>query len=38
MSKAHGQDMCEVSMMLPLSLIEPWGTTVIGIKLDKTVE
>jgi hypothetical protein len=38
MSKTHGQDMCEVSVTLPLSLIEPWGTTVIDIELDKMVE
>jgi hypothetical protein len=38
MSKAHGQDRCPVSMTLPLSLIESWGMTVIGIELDETVE
>jgi hypothetical protein len=38
MSKAHGQDRCEVSVMLPLSLTEPWGTTVIGVELNKMVE
>jgi hypothetical protein len=38
MSKAHGQDRCEVSVTLPLSPIEPWGTTIIGIELDETVE
>jgi hypothetical protein len=38
MSKAHGQDRCEVSMTLPLSPIEPWGMTVIGVELDETVQ
>jgi hypothetical protein len=38
MSKAHGQDRCEVNMTLPLSLTEPWGTTVISVELDETVE
>jgi hypothetical protein len=38
MSKAHGQDRCEVSVTLPLILTESWGTTVIGVELDETVE
>jgi hypothetical protein len=38
MSKAHGQDKCEVSVTLPLNLTEPWGMTVISIELDETVE
>jgi hypothetical protein len=38
MSKAHGQDRCEVSVTLPLSLTELWGTTVVGIELDETIE
>jgi hypothetical protein len=38
MSKAHGQDRCEVRVMLPLSPTEPWGTTIIEIELDETVE
>jgi hypothetical protein len=38
MSKVRGQDWCEVSVTLPLSPIEPWGTTIIDIKMDKTVE
>jgi hypothetical protein len=37
-SMAHGQDRCEVSITLPLSPTEPWGMTIIGIELDKTVE
>jgi hypothetical protein len=38
MSKAHDQHRCEVSVTLPLSPTEPWGTTVIGVELDETVE
>jgi hypothetical protein len=38
MSTAHGQDRCEVSVMIPLSPMEPWGATVIGVELDKTIE
>jgi hypothetical protein len=38
MSKAHGQDRCEVSVTLPLSPTEPWEAIVIGVELDKTVE
>jgi hypothetical protein len=38
LSKAHGQDRCEVSVTLPLSPTEPSGTTVIGIEMDETVE
>jgi hypothetical protein len=38
MSKAHGQDRCEVSVTLPPSPTEPWGMTVIGVELDETVE
>jgi hypothetical protein len=38
MSMAHGQDRCEVSVKLPLSPTEPWGTTAIGVELDETVE
>jgi hypothetical protein len=37
-SMAHGQDRCEVSVMLPLCLTEPWGMTIIGVELDETVE
>jgi hypothetical protein len=37
-SKARGQDWCEVSVTLPLSPTKPWGTTVIGVELDETVE
>jgi hypothetical protein len=38
MSKAHGQDRCEVSVTLPLSPTEPWGTTIISVELDEEVE
>jgi hypothetical protein len=38
MFKAHGQDRCEVSVTLALSPIEPWGTTIVSIELDETVE
>jgi hypothetical protein len=38
MSTAHGQDRCEVSVMILPSPMEPWGATVIGVELDKTVE
>jgi hypothetical protein len=38
MSKVHGQDRCEVSVTLFLSPTEPWGMTVIGVKLDEMVE
>jgi hypothetical protein len=38
MSMAHGQDKCEVNVMIPLNPMEPWMATVIGVKLDETVE
>jgi hypothetical protein len=38
MSTVHGQDRCEVSVTIPLSLTEPWGVTIIGAELDETVE
>jgi hypothetical protein len=38
MSKAHGQDRCEVSMTLSLSPTESWGTTAICVEMDETVE
>jgi hypothetical protein len=37
MSKAYGQDRCEVSVTLPLSPTELWGTTIVGVELDETV-
>jgi hypothetical protein len=38
MFMAHDQDKCEVNMVIPLNLMEPWMTTVIGVELDETVE
>jgi hypothetical protein len=38
LSMAHGQDKCEVSMVIPLNPSEPWMATVIGVELDETVE
>jgi hypothetical protein len=38
MSMAHGQDKCEVNVVIPLNPMEPWMATVIGVKLDETVE
>jgi hypothetical protein len=34
----HGQDKCEVNVVIPLNPTKPWMTTVIGVKLDETVE
>jgi hypothetical protein len=38
MSISHGQDKCEVNVVIPLNPTEPWMTTVIGVELDETVE
>jgi hypothetical protein len=38
MSVAHGQDKCEVNVVIPLNPMEPWMETVIGVELDETVE
>jgi hypothetical protein len=38
MSMAHGQDKCEVNVVIPLNPTEPWMATVIGVELDETVE
>jgi hypothetical protein len=38
MSMAHGQDKCEVNVVIPLNPMEPWMTTVIGVELDETIE
>jgi hypothetical protein len=38
MCMAHGQDKCEVNVMISLSPMEPWMTTVIRVELDETVE
>jgi hypothetical protein len=37
-SMAHGQDRCEVNMVIPLNPTEPWMATFIGVELDETVE
>jgi hypothetical protein len=38
MSMAHGQDKCEVNVVIPLNPMEPWMAIVIGVELDETVE
>jgi hypothetical protein len=38
MSMAHGLDKCEVNVVMPLNLTEPWMATVIVVELDETVE
>jgi hypothetical protein len=38
MSMAHGQDKCEVNVVIPLNPAEPWMATVIGVELDETVK
>jgi hypothetical protein len=38
MSLAHGQDKCEVNVVIPLKPTEPWMATVIRVKLDETIE
>jgi hypothetical protein len=38
MSTAHGQDKCEVNMVIPFNPTEPWMATVIGVELYETVE
>jgi hypothetical protein len=38
MSMAHGQDKCEVNMVIPLNPTEPGIAPVIGVELDETVE
>jgi hypothetical protein len=35
---AHGQDKCEVNVVIPLNLTELWMATIIGDELDETVE
>jgi hypothetical protein len=34
----HGQDKCEVNVVIPLNPTEPWMATVIGVELNETVE
>jgi hypothetical protein len=38
MSMAHGQDKCEVNVVIPLNPTESRMTTVIGVELDETIE
>jgi hypothetical protein len=38
MSMVHGEDRCEVSMVIPLNPMEPWVATIIGVELDETIE
>jgi hypothetical protein len=38
MSMAHSMEQCEVSVTIPLNLIEPWMASVIGVELDDTIE
>jgi hypothetical protein len=38
MSMTHGQDKCEVNVVIPLNPMEPWMATVIRVELDETVE
>jgi hypothetical protein len=38
MSMAHGQDKCEVNVVIPLNPTEPWMATVIRVELDETIE
>jgi hypothetical protein len=38
MSMAHGQDKCEVNVVIPINPTEPWMATVIRVELDETVE
>jgi hypothetical protein len=38
MSMAHGQDKCEVNVVISLNLMELWMATVIGVELEETVE
>jgi hypothetical protein len=35
---AHGQDKCEVNVVISLNPMEPWMATVIRVELDETVE
>jgi hypothetical protein len=38
MPLSHGQDKCEVNVVIPLNPMELWIATIIGVKLDETVE
>jgi hypothetical protein len=37
-SMVHGQDKCEINVVIPLNPTEPWMATIIGVELDETVE
>jgi hypothetical protein len=36
-SVAHSMEQCEVSVMIPIRLEEPWSVTVMVVELDHTV-
>jgi hypothetical protein len=38
LSTTHGMDQCEVSVMIPFDLMEPWSGSIIGSELDTGVE
>jgi hypothetical protein len=38
MSMAHGQDKCEVNVVIPLNPMKTFMATVIGVELDETIE
>jgi hypothetical protein len=38
LSMAHGLDSCEVNVMITLDPMAPWMGTVVGSKLDSTIE
>jgi hypothetical protein len=38
MSMAHSMEQCEVSVTIPLNQTEPWRASIIGVKLDDTIE
>jgi hypothetical protein len=38
LSRVHDLDMCEVSIMIPFDLMEPWSGSVIGSEPDTDVE
>jgi hypothetical protein len=38
MSMAHGVDLCEVSITIPLNPVETWMATIISVELDDTIE
>jgi hypothetical protein len=38
LSRAHGLDVCEVTVPIPLDPMAPWMGTVISSELDSTIE